>query len=101
MLTLGRASRTRWRVAYKERLGSRVIKCPVVARIFLERRELPEEIRRWFEATEEGRPSPQGGIQWTPPVDILETETAVEILVDLPGVTAEQVDVIFSQGTLL
>jgi HSP20 family protein len=78
-----------------------VVECPVVARIFLERRELPEEILRLFEATEEGGVSPQGGIQWTPSVDILETETAVEILVDLPGVTAEQVDVIFSGGTLL
>ena len=87
---------------YKERCGARVIKCPVVARIFLERRELPDEIRRLFEATEEGRPGvAQRGVDWTPAVDILESAHAIEIMVDLPGVAAEHVDVIFSRGLLL
>jgi HSP20 family protein len=78
----------------------RVIECPVVARIFLERRELPEEIRRLFEATEEGRTA-SGTPQWTPEVDVLETESAFEIVVDVAGVEAQHIDVLFSRGTLL
>jgi len=79
-----------------------MVECPVVARIFLERRDLPDEIRQLFDATEDGRlVSGQTAVQWTPPVDILETEAAIEIVVDLPGVASGSLDVICARGTLL
>lgn len=38
---------------------------------------------------------------WEPPVDIIETETALVILVALPGVSPDQIEVSVEGGTLL
>ena len=40
-------------------------------------------------------------VEYTPPLDIVETEASVQILLDLPGVAAAQVDVVFSRNVLL
>ena len=40
-------------------------------------------------------------VAWEPPVDILETERAVLVLVALPGVDFEEVKVVINQGDLL
>ena len=40
-------------------------------------------------------------VEYRPPVDVIETATAVEIVVDLPGVPAESVHVTFAGGTLV
>jgi HSP20 family protein len=36
-----------------------------------------------------------------PPMDVLETAEAVEILLDLPGVAASSLRLVFSQGTMI
>jgi HSP20 family protein len=41
------------------------------------------------------------GINWEPPIDVLETEDAVLIFVALPGVDPEKVDVIIRGGVLV
>ena len=53
--------------------------------------------RRFFEllATRSQQPS------WEPPVDILETEREVLVLVALPGVDAEQVEAVIENGDLV
>lgn len=38
---------------------------------------------------------------WEPPVDIFETEHAVLIMVALPGVAPEQVEVLLDRGTII
>jgi HSP20 family protein len=70
-------------------------------RIYLERREMGEELRRLLDAldVETHASAPPG--ECTPPADVVETAEAVEIVMDLPGVPADQVHVVFSRGTIL
>jgi HSP20 family protein len=65
-----------------------------MARVYVERRELPDDLRRLLDT---------GGaaVEYTPPIDVLETESSMQILLDLPGVRAQQIDVVFSQNVLL
>ena len=74
-----------------------------MARIHFEPQDLPEDVRRLFEAVwREAEPSnASGAVECSPPVDVLETATGVEILMDLPGVPAATVRVVFSRGVLL
>jgi len=45
--------------------------------------------------------SPGAAGDCTPPMDVVETSTAVEVLMDLPGVSRSHITVVFSQGTLV
>ncbi|MGE5358732.1 MAG: Hsp20/alpha crystallin family protein [Bacteroidales bacterium] len=66
-----------------------------------EARELSDEIGRMFEdiARTAGRRLPAG--ETTPPLDVLETASTVEIHVDLPGVQATEVRVLIKSGVVL
>jgi HSP20 family protein len=46
-------------------------------------------------------PSAIGTGECSPPMDVLETTAGVEIVVDLPGVSAESLRILFSQGTVI
>ena len=46
-------------------------------------------------------PSRRAAISWEPPVDVLETNEAVLVLVALPGVDAKQVQLVIHNGVLL
>src|SRR5438067_13904380 len=65
-----------------------------MARVFVERRELPDDLRRLLDAG-------VAAVEFTPPLDILETDTALQIILDLPGVAAARIDVVFSRNVLL
>lgn len=65
-----------------------------MARVYVERRELPDDLRRLLE-------SGVAAVEFTPPIDVLETETSIQIVLDLPGVRPAQIDVLFSQNVLL
>ena len=65
-----------------------------MARVHVERRELPDDLRRLLDAG-------AAAVECTPPLDIIETETAVQLLLDLPGVPAAKVDVVFSRNVVL
>jgi HSP20 family protein len=52
--------------------------------------------RQFFPPSGSGAP-----VTWEPPVDILETEHAVLVLVALPGVDFDQVKAVINQGELL
>jgi HSP20 family protein len=41
-----------------------------------------------------------GGIRWTPPTDVYETETDVRVTMDVPGIRVEDLGVQFNLGTL-
>ena len=40
-------------------------------------------------------------MECTPPLDVLETDAAVQILLDLPGVDPTQIDIVFSSNVVL
>jgi HSP20 family molecular chaperone IbpA len=73
----------------------------VVARIFLERRDPGDDLRRLADLfnCEPAEGAATG--ECSPPLDVMETTAAVELLVDLPGVDADGVRVIVSRGTLV
>src|SRR6476469_3398773 len=65
-----------------------------MARVYVERRELPDDLRRLLE-------SGPAVVEYTPPIDVIETETSIQIVLDLPGVRPSQIDVVFSRNVLL
>jgi HSP20 family protein len=65
-----------------------------MARVYVERRELPDDLRRLLE-------SGVGAVEFTPPLDVVESDTSLQILLDLPGVRASQVEIVFSRNVLL
>jgi len=65
-----------------------------MARVYLERRELPDDLRRLLDAN-------ATAAEYTPAIDIIETDRAIEILLDLPGVPVSQIEIVFSGNVLL
>lgn len=66
----------------------------------MDRRELGEEARRLLDELDvEGRRGTAG--ECSPPLDVVETASTLEILMDLPGVQPDAVQVVFSRGTLI
>jgi len=73
----------------------------LVARIFLERRDLGEEARRLFDLL--GREQPDAGMagECSPPLDVLETPATVEIVMDVPGIPAADIQVVYGRGVVV
>ena len=69
-----------------------------VARIYWEHRELLDDprLRHLLEGD-----SPAATGECTPPMDVVETDTRVEVTMDVPGVPRSRLSVVFSQGTLI
>ena len=65
-----------------------------MARVYVERRELPAELLRLLDAS-------PAAAECTPPMDIIETEVGVEAILDVPGVPASSVEIVFSRNVLL
>ena len=72
-----------------------------MARIFLERRNLDDDLHRLFDhlTGADVRSSPEA--ECRAPVDVVETPTGLEIVMDLAGVPAEAVQVIVAENTLI
>jgi HSP20 family protein len=70
-----------------------------VARIYWEHRELLDDprLRQLFES--DSSPGTTG--ECTPPMDVVETATGVEVMMDVPGVPRSRLTIVFSQGTLI
>lgn len=70
-------------------------------RIYLERRDLGEDLRRIFDLldgeTQAGGPAGE----CNPPLDVIEGDAAIEIVMDLPGVQPDHLQVVFSRQTVL
>lgn len=60
-----------------------------------------DELRRLFELidSESRAGSPPG--ECTPPVDVTESADAVDVVMDVPGVDAAHLQILFARGTLL
>jgi HSP20 family protein len=73
----------------------------VVTRIFFERRDASEDLADWFDWLDDhGQAGNQAG-ECSPSMDVLETAATIEILVDLPGVQADALNVVISKGVLI
>ncbi len=62
--------------------------------------ELSPELRAfldWLDATAPGAPP----AEYRPPVDVIETATAIEIVADLPGVTSDTLRVVYTRGAVV
>jgi HSP20 family protein len=77
-----------------------VAKYALVARIFLERRDMGDDVRRLYDLVGEESSGGAAG-ECNPPVDVIETPTTIEILMDIPGVAADSIQMVLSRGTLV
>lgn len=69
-------------------------KMPGMARVYVERRDLPAHLIRLLEEK-------RAAAECTPPLDVIETGAGLEILLDLPGVPADAVEIVFADNVLL
>jgi HSP20 family protein len=65
-----------------------------MARVYVERRELPTELLRLLDA----RPA---AAECTPPLDVIETDSGIEAVLDVPGVPESSIEIVFSRNVLL
>jgi HSP20 family protein len=73
-----------------------------MARIYIERLDLPEDARQLLDALwDRGDLASQTAAECSPPVDVLQTEHGIEVLVDLPGVPQAAVQVVLAKSVLL
>jgi len=72
----------------------------LVPRIFLDRRDMDDEVRRLFDHLTNPEPH-SASAECTPPLDVFDTADGIEVVVDVPGVVAEQIQVVISRNTLL
>jgi HSP20 family protein len=76
--------------------------CAAVARIFFERRDSPTDPRRragWMD--DEFTQGQRATGDTVPPMDVLDTESGVEIIMDLPGIEEAAVSVTYRDGTVI
>lgn len=64
-----------------------------MARVYVDRRELPADLQALLE----------DGLapECTPPFDIVETSAGVEILMDVPGVSTDEIEIVFARNVIL
>ncbi len=67
---------------------------------FPEAAELADEVRRLFDELPHAHDAAPGGL-YAPPMDVVEREDALEIVMDLAGVASEDVRVLFKANTLV
>ena len=65
-----------------------------MARLHVERRELPTDLLRLLDTH-------AAAAECSPPLDIIETDAGLELLLDLPGLPASAIDVIFARNVVL
>jgi HSP20 family protein len=68
---------------------------------FPEAAELADEVRRLFEDLQHAHDAAPGGGLHAPPMDVVEREDSLEVVLDLAGVAAEDIRVLFKNNTLV
>jgi HSP20 family protein len=81
----------------------RVLESGQMARIYLERQDLPADLQRLFDALTAGGEISMhaAAAECSPPLDVVETDDALEVIVDLPAVPAPAVQIVFARNVLL
>lgn len=70
-------------------------------RIFLERRDLSDDLRKLFDLLNGEAQAAGGAGECDPPLDVIESAGAIELVMDLPGVDRDHLQVLFARGTVL
>ena len=65
-----------------------------MARVYLQRRDLPDHLIRLLDEK-------RTAVECTPPLDVIETGNGLEVLLDLPGVPADGIEIVFANSVLL
>lgn len=65
-----------------------------MARVYVERRELPADLVRLLD-------NKSAAADCTPPMDVVETAQAIEVLIDIPGVPPSDIEIVFAGSVLL
>ncbi|HWK09857.1 MAG TPA: Hsp20/alpha crystallin family protein [Vicinamibacterales bacterium] len=73
-----------------------------MGRIYVERRELPPDLRELLDVIWDGG-AHQASIpaECTPSLDVLDTDGGIELIMDLPGVAAASLQIVFSRNVLI
>lgn len=73
-----------------------------MGRLYVERRELPADLRALLDVIWNGG-AQQAAIpaECSPALDVLETDAGVELVMDLPGVAASSLQIVFSRNVLI
>jgi len=84
-------------------LARAVLESRDVARIYFERRELPADLQRLFDAIGDGPGSdrPTSAAECSPLLDVIETDTGIEIVADLPGVPAGAIQIVCARNVVM
>ena len=73
-----------------------------MGRIYVERGELPADLRKLLDVIwNDGAQQASSPAECAPAVDVLETPDGVEVVIDLPGVSASSLQLVFSQNVLI
>jgi HSP20 family protein len=72
-----------------------------VARIFLERRDVDDNLQRLFNLLTTPDTAPGTTAEYRVPVDVFETVTGIELVMDLAGVSVDLVQVVVAENTLI
>jgi HSP20 family protein len=67
---------------------------------FPEAAELADEVRRLFEDLQQAHDAAPGGL-YAPPMDVVERDDAIEVVLELAGVSPDDVRVLFKNNTLV
>lgn len=70
-------------------------------RIYLERRDLGDDLRHLFDLLDGEIQADGAPGECAPPLDVMESPSAIELVMDLPGVASTQVHVVFARSTVL
>lgn len=76
----------------------------VVARIFLERRDLiavDDDLKDVFQRLREGAELAALSAECTLPLDVVETAAGIDVVMDVPGVTLQDLTIVFVHNTLV
>lgn len=72
-----------------------------MGRIFLERRDMGGDLRRMLAGLNAAGPPDVATGECSPPIDVIETAAAVEVILDVPGVGATENEIMFARNTLI
>ena len=70
-------------------------------RVFLERREMSEELRRLLDLLDSQTGAGSHPGECNPPVDVIETASQIEVILDVPGIAREDLHIAFARGMVL
>ena len=62
---------------------------------------MDDELRRLFEQLTDAAERGAASAECTPPLDVIETAQGIEILMDIPGVAAEGLQVVVARNTVM